>query len=244
MFRGGILNRTKLTFCPLGLRGKVYPSRFHRKFQRAFYFMKKSFVLYTDNWVTLKHLSNEQLGELMRMLFEYQIEGNTPEPSNPLFIAFGFIRSSMDRDLEKWNERAERARVNGSKGGRPKENQDGLQETQKTQSVNSKPKKPVNVSVSVSDSVNVNVNANANFKKWSEQDLIEAMTPYKDRYPKELLNAFFNYWTEPLANGKIRLTSQDAWDTGRRLVTWKKRDTDKQPKTSTITRASMGLKMQ
>lgn len=87
-------------------------------------------------------------------------------------------------------------------------------------------------------------NANANFKKWSEQDLIEAMTPYKDRYPKELLNAFFNYWTEPLANGKIRLTSQDAWDTGRRLVTWNKRDTDKQPKTSTITRASMGVKMQ
>ena len=85
---------------------------------------------------------------------------------------------------------------------------------------------------------------NANFKKWGEQDLIEAMTPYKDRYPKELLNAFFNYWTEPLANGKLRLTSQDAWDTGRRLVTWNKRDTDKQPKTSTITRASMGLKMQ
>jgi hypothetical protein len=28
------------------------------------------------------------------------------------------------------------------------------------------------------------------------------------------------------------------------LVTWNKRDTDKQPKNSTVTRASMGLKMQ
>jgi hypothetical protein len=83
------------------------------------------------------------------------------------------------------------------------------------------------------------------FKRWSEQDLIESMTAYKDRYPKELLNAFFNYWTEPLANGRIRLTSQDAWDTGRRLVTWNKRDKDKQPANTapTKTRASMGVKM-
>ena len=206
--------------------------------------MKKSFVLYTDNWVTLKHLSNEQLGELTRMLFEYQIEGKAPEPTNPLFIAFGFIRSAMDRDLEKWNERAERARVNGSKGGRPKENQQGLEKTQKTQSVISKPKKPVNVSVSVNDSVSDNVNVNSNFKKWSKDDLIKSMTPYVDRYPKEMLNTFFNYWIEPLPNGKLRLTGQDAWDTGRRLATWKKIENSKQPEQKVVTRASMGVKMQ
>jgi hypothetical protein len=150
----------------------------------------------------------------------------------------------LDRDCIKYEERAERARENGAKGGRPNKNQVGKKETQKTQSVISKPKKPDSVSVSVSDSVNVN--ANANFKKWSEQDLIEAMTPYKDRYSKELLNAFFNYWSEPLANGKMRLTSQDAWDTGRRLVTWNKRDTSKQPQNAapTKTRASMGVKME
>lgn len=213
---------------------------------KGVFFMKKSFVLYCDTYDTLQHLTDEQLGKLTRMIFEYQISGITPETNNPLFIAFGFIKSSLDRDCVKYEERAERSRENGVKGGRPKKNQAGKKETQKTQRVISEPKKPDSdsVSVSVSDSVSVNVNANANFKKWSEQDLIEAMTPYKDRYPKELLNAFFNYWTEPLANGKIRLTSQDAWDTGRRLVTWNKRDTDKQPKTSTLTRASMGLKMQ
>ena len=129
----------------------------------------------------------------------------------------------------------------GKKGGRPRSEKPPTKPTKNPQET---PNKPSNVNVNANVNENVNVNANANFKKWSEQDLIEAMTPYKDRYPKELLNAFFNYWTEPLANGKIRLTSQDAWDTGRRLVTWKKRDTDKQPQTSTITRASMGLKMQ
>ena len=84
-----------------------------------------------------------------------------------------------------------------------------------------------------------------NFKKWSQQDLIESIKPYKDKYPKELLNAFFNYWSEPLANGKIRLTSQDAWDTGRRLVTWNKRDNERKPQPApTKTRASMGVKME
>jgi uncharacterized phage protein (TIGR02220 family) len=59
------------------------------------------------------------------------------------------IKQSLKRDLVKYEERAERARLNGAKGGRPK--------TQKTQSVISEPKKPDsdNVSVNVSDSVNV-----------------------------------------------------------------------------------------
>lgn len=83
-----------------------------------------------------------------------------------------------------------------------------------------------------------------NFKKWGKEDLIKSMTPYADRYPKNMLNEFFNYWAEPLANGKLRLTAQDAWDTGRRLVTWSKRDKENKPQNPVVTRASMGVKMQ
>lgn len=83
-----------------------------------------------------------------------------------------------------------------------------------------------------------------NFKKWGKEDLIKAMTPYAERYPKNMLNEFFNYWAEPLANGKLRLTAQDAWDTGRRLVTWSKRDKENKPQSTVVTRASMGVKMQ
>ena len=91
---------------------------------------------------------------------------------------------------------------------------------------------------------NVNVNANANFKKWGKDELIKSMTPYAERYSKNMLNEFFNYWAEPLANGKLRLTAQDAWDTGRRLVTWSKRDKENKPQNAVVTRASMGVKMQ
>lgn len=83
-----------------------------------------------------------------------------------------------------------------------------------------------------------------NFKKWGKDDLIKSMTPYAERYTKNMLNEFFNYWSEPLANGKLRLTAQDAWDTGRRLVTWSKRDKENKPQSTVVTRASMGVKMQ
>lgn len=83
-----------------------------------------------------------------------------------------------------------------------------------------------------------------NFKKWGKDDLIKSMTQYAERYPKNMLNEFFNYWAEPLANGKLRLTAQDAWDTGRRLVTWSKRDKENKPQNAVVTRASMGVKMQ
>lgn len=228
--------------------------------------MKKSFVLYTDNWVTLKHLSNEQLGELMRMLFEYQIEGKAPEPTNPLFIAFGFIRSAMDRDLEKWNERAERARVNGSKGGRPKENQQGLEKTQKTQSVISKPKKPVNVSVSVNDSVSDNVNdyfKNNRLYKTAEDvkgkdyfkdaEVNEAFTNFlieriaRKKYPTDLAIETLQkkmreyYKTKAEALEGIEQSISNGW-TG--LFELNKKQSFKQPEQKVVTRASMGVKMQ
>lgn len=127
----------------------------------------------------------------------------------------------------------------GKKGGRPRSEKPPKKPTKNPQET---PKKPSNVNANVND----NVNKNGNFKKWEVKDLIDSIAPYKERYSKELLNAFFNWWSEPLANGKMRLTSQDAWDTGRRLVTWKNRELDKKPQNAqpTKTRASMGVKME
>jgi hypothetical protein len=124
--------------------------------------MKKAFILYLDYWETIRHLNDEQLGALTRMLFEYQKEGILPETSHPVFLAFSFIKTTMDRDMEKWETKAEKSRENGQKGGRPSKNQEGYIETQKTQQVISEPKKPVKGKVSVSDKVSVTVNDTVN----------------------------------------------------------------------------------
>lgn len=83
------------------------------------------------------------------------------------------------------------------------------------------------------------------FKHWDESHLIEAMKPLVEKYSKQTCNAFFSYWTEPLPNGKIRLTAQGAWDTNRRLSSWKAKESSStsfsKPIQPTFSRAANGV---
>lgn len=188
-------------------------------------------IFYRSMFEAMKELPEAARLQLYDAIFLYSLDFTMPELTGlakALFIAFEPV-------LTKGNTNY----INGSK---PKAKRIGSE-------IEAKPKRIKSETEAYKDKDKDKDNDKEknkdNFKKWSEQELIESMTPYKDRYHKELLNAFFNYWTEPLANGKIRLTSQDAWDTGRRLVTWSKRDNSKQPQPApTKTRASMGVKMQ
>ena len=104
---------------------------------------KKSFVLYCDLLTTVEKLTDEEAGKLIKHILLY-VNDKNPEPEDRFTeILFEPIKQTLKRDLRKFEERAERSRENGKKGGRPK--------TQKTQQVISKPKKPD--SDSVSDSV-------------------------------------------------------------------------------------------
>ena len=124
--------------------------------------MKKSFVLYNDLINTTDKLSDEQTGILLKRILEY-VNGNDTESTDQIVeIVFVNIKLGLIRNHEKYEQRAEIARENGQKGGRPKENPVGYE---KTQSVNSKPRKPVNVNVSVSDSVSVNDNVSETILK-------------------------------------------------------------------------------
>jgi hypothetical protein len=57
-----------------------------------------------------------------------------------------------------------------------------------------------------------------------KENLKEKMGEYKDKYPREMLNEFFLYWTESSQTKKERLRYQDEkyFDVGRRLATWSK----------------------
>lgn len=85
---------------------------------------KKSFVLYTDYGKYFARLSVSERGELITAIFAYQEDGSEPENLSPAAgMAFCFMRAQLDRDNAKYDERAERSRENGKKGGRPKPNQ-------------------------------------------------------------------------------------------------------------------------
>lgn len=117
--------------------------------------MKKSFVLYADQYEVVRELSVPQKAWLLDAMFLFALGENEGAPPDPAaYIAFRFIRQQMQRDAAKYAERAERSRENGKKGGRPSDNPDNPVGLSKTQTNPDKPKKPD----TVTDTVTVTVN--------------------------------------------------------------------------------------
>lgn len=104
---------------------------------------KNSFVIYHNYRETLEDLTDEQVGILMRAIFDYEIDGIEPTFDGELKIAFKFIKKDLDFNSSKYESICERNRTNGAKGGRPKnpKNPNGFL---KTQDNPEKPKKADN----------------------------------------------------------------------------------------------------
>lgn len=63
-----------------------------------------------------------------------------------------------------------------------------------------------------------------NFKKLTRQQFHEELKPYVEEFTKETVSAFFNYWCELDVKGKMKFQKQDTWETRRRLITWKNKE--------------------
>jgi hypothetical protein len=51
----------------------------------------------------------------------------------------------------------------------------------------------------------------------------ESLVPFLEKYGKEMIKEFFNYWSEKNKSGtKMRWELNDTWETSKRLVTWEK----------------------
>lgn len=75
--------------------------------------VKKSFVLYHDfrNWFSL--LTDEELGRLIRAIFDYEMNKELPENLNEKEqIAFFMVRDILDRDREKYERVCTRNKEN------------------------------------------------------------------------------------------------------------------------------------
>ena len=66
-----------------------------------------------------------------------------------------------------------------------------------------------------------------------QQAFSESLTPFRDKYPAEMLEAFCDYWAAPLQNPKpsqvkagilLKYQTQETWSLAGRLRTWAKRD--------------------
>lgn len=138
---------------------------------------KTSFILYTDLLSVIKKIvlkdredKTNNSGELFLHILEY-VNDNDPIPINFIVdMVFEPIKTTLKRDLKKFEFYIDKQRENGAKGGRPKK----AIETQITQPFISEPKKADSVTDSVSDTVteseNEKSNSNSSFKETLEKN--------------------------------------------------------------------------
>lgn len=81
---------------------------------------KNGFILYSDIIHTVEKLDDKKAGELFKHILKY-VNDQYPE-TNDLIIELAFepIKQSLKRDLKKYENICERNKLNGQKGGRPK----------------------------------------------------------------------------------------------------------------------------
>ena len=114
---------------------------------------KKSFLLYCDYREHIKLLSVEEKAALLDAIFDYA-SGEKVEVEGAVGMAFSFIQAQIDRDTAKWEEKREKLRANGAKGGLAKAS-NAKQKLAKASNT-----KQGLANVAVNDNVNVNVNVN------------------------------------------------------------------------------------
>ncbi len=58
-----------------------------------------------------------------------------------------------------------------------------------------------------------------------QKKFYDSLRPYVERYGKDMIRAFYDYWTEPNRSGsKMKFELQKTWDLALRLGTWANRE--------------------
>lgn len=73
-----------------------------------------SFVLYHDMESSIRELTDEEAGKLLKAIFRYHKTGDPGESDRVVRMAFLPIKSVLDRDREKYRKICERNSRNGS----------------------------------------------------------------------------------------------------------------------------------
>ena len=116
----------------------------------------KSFLLYFDYRKHLNLITDSQdFRLLIESIFDYMEYDKLPTKlSSTAQMAFSFIKSNLDRDIEKYNRICERNKKNSKNAGRPKENNN--------------PENPVDCLEIQNNPVGGNTNTKTNIKNKTE----------------------------------------------------------------------------
>lgn len=192
----------------------------------------KNSTLFLKDWaILIKSLPTEKQLVFWDMFMQYPDSVCDDDFVKPIW---NFIELQLNNMNEKYQDTiVKRNQENGLKGGRPPkktiENEEntqtqqnpknpmGLNETQKT----------LNENVNENENENNNENENKKVNNIEERKLkfADTLKPFVEKYGRELIIEFYNYWTEPnKSKTKFKQELLKTWDTQRRLETWVKND--------------------
>ena len=185
---------------------------------------KKSFLLYADLIHTVELLNDEQAGLLFKYILEYVNDRNPAKKDILIELVFQPIKYQLKRDLVNWENRAERSRLNGMKGGRPK----NPKKPSRLLNNPEEPRKPVTVTV----------NGNVNDINKRKMEFDNSLQPFNEKYGLQMISEFYYYWSEHNENGKkmrFEMSKNQPFNLSRRLVTWKSRSKSTEKKEGAMT---------
>ena len=191
----------------------------------------KTFLLYAEAAPQIDLLSNEEAGQLFKALFHYVADGEELVTDNRvLAMTFAVFKAQIDRGATKYEETCQkRKEAINKRWERYKAIHENTNEykcidlntNEGNNNPNPKPK-PQNKKESTKKKDAAHA---ATLLEGRKEDFYNSLIPYVTQYGKEMVRAFFNYWSEPnKSNSKMRFELERTWDTARRLTTWASRD--------------------
>lgn len=190
--------------------------------------MKKSFLLYSDLEVLVSSLSDMNAGLLFKSILHYAATGSVLNlEDGATNMLYSVIRQRMDAATLNYNEICKKRSEAGKRGGAKADNINASKNKQNKQMLSKQ-----------ADNDNDNELSKDNNKENSkkkvvlsfpdrQQEFHNSLIPFTDIYGREMIRAFFDYWSEPnQTNTKMRFELQRTWDTSKRLRTWERRSHD------------------
>ncbi len=169
-------------------------------------------IFYRSMFESIKELPKENQAELYNAIFEYSLDFIEPELTGLSKTIWRLIRPVLEKGNTNFINgcKPKAKQIISESEANPKPNESEADAYKDKDKDNDK-----------DDDVNTKV---LSFKAMKNQDLINQLKPLIEKFGKDTCNAFYSYWSEPLSNGKMRLTGEKAWDVYRRLSTWKQRE--------------------
>lgn len=189
---------------------------------------KKAFILYTDLvnvvrklvWKDRENKTNYG-GELFLHILEYVSDTNPIPIDFIIEMAFEPIKLQLKRDLEKYevtrSKRSKAGLISAELRKQTSTNSTHVESVQQT-STNSTVIDTDIVKDKVKD---INKKVDSVTIEIRKKNFSATLSPFLEKYGKEMLNKFYLYWTEESTNKKkMRFESEKFWTLSKRLSTW------------------------